>query len=311
MKNSLVGLELLEKIGRDMDKGVYPVVHDRGIVEPDQFCGRLMESGKKEIPHGRENSRGPAAGQGERPPGRQGSTGRPATEGPGSPGSVSSILSELRLSRGAEADVEGVVGAYPQVELRPAPDVLWLLIWVAPVHAFEERALLATAYPLDERYDPVSWGWWGPQLFWIGPRHTNYDPAGSICSFEPSDKTWRRGFPLITLIDLQVLWILRHLFMRRFGWWPGEQFFHTAWERLNENRPQELCGGCNSGQKYENCCRSVDEAVEPVECLVKFMVKVDRKWERKPPTIVKEFVYGLRKTPPSLSDVCLHPRIWS
>ena len=62
----------------------------------------------------------------------------------------------------------------------------------------------------------ISWAWWLPALIWIGPRHTNYHPLGSICSFEPEDRTWQRGQLLITLLDLQVLWIVRHIFLRRF-----------------------------------------------------------------------------------------------
>jgi len=291
-----------------MDRGIYPLVHDGGIVEPGQSCSRSEESGKEGISDGRETSRGSAAGSWEGTTGRQRTSGRPTPKGPGPPSLTSSILSELELNGEAAGDLEGVAGAYPQVEFRPAPNLLWLLNSIEPIRALGETALLVTAYPLDPGYDVVSWAWWGPGLIWIGPRHTNYYPSGSICSFEPIDRTWRRGQPLANLLDLHVVWIVRHLFMRRFGRWPGQQFFHTAWERLNEHRPGELCGGCDSGRRYEDCCRSLDQAINPVERLVSFMIKIGGNWKRRPPSAVREYVYGCRKIPPSLSDLALHRR---
>lgn len=298
----MIGLELLEKISRDLDDDIYPVVHDGGIVEPGQSHSRIQELGEEMI-YGKQTARGSAAGKGERSTGRQRPPGRPPTTGSRSTYSTASILSELGLRAEAAADLEGVARTYPQVEFRATPDLVWLLNWIKPIRGLEETALLVTAYPLDATYDIVSWAWWGPVLIWIGPRHTNYNLSGSICSFEPDDRTWRRGQPLSNLLDLHVVWIIRHLFMRRFGRWPGRQFFHTPWERLNEQRPGELCGGCDSGRKYEECCRPLDEAIDPVDRLLSFTRRVDGKRERRPPKAVREFVYGCRKLPPYLGDL--------
>ncbi len=147
-----------------------------------------------------------------------------------------------------------------------------------------------------------SWAWWGPGLIWIGPRHTNY-PDGSICSFEPKDlDAWQRGKSLRDLLDIHAVWIVRHLFLRYFGHWPGDQVFHTAYERLKEHRPGELCGGCRSGLRYEDCCRILDYRLDPVERVISFMRQFGNL-DRNPPKAVSEFVYGGRKAPPSLHDL--------
>lgn len=204
-------------------------------------------------------------------------------------------------------DLEGVAGAYPQVELRSTPDAVWLLNWVTPLPGLDESALLVTAYPLNRSQNIVSWAWASLVLIWIGPRHTNF-PEGSICSFEPKDRTWQRGRSLITLLDLNVLWIVRHIFLHWFGRWPGRQIFHTEWERLNEHLPGELCGGCDSGRLYDKCCRPRDEAIDPIDRLMLYMKWTNGQWERRPPNAVSEYVYGCRKTPPALRDLGLRPR---
>lgn len=304
---SVFGLILLEKIGRDLDEGVYPIVHDGGIVEPDQSCGRLEESGKEGMSNGQEAARRPAAGPRKRTTGRPWSSGGPTATRPGSASASSSILSQRELSKDATADLDGVAGAYPQVQFRSAPDVVWLLNWINPIRGLDERTLLVTAYPFDRTRNIVSWSWSSLALIWIGPRHTNY-PDGSICSFEPTDRSWQQGQSLTTLLDLHVVWVARHIFMRRFGHWPGQQIFHTAWERLNEHLPGELCGGCDSGRRYEDCCRPFDQAIDPMDRWISFMKWTKGKCDRRVPTAVRKFVYGIRKTPPSLRNLDLRPR---
>lgn len=168
----------------------------------------------------------------------------------------------------------------------------------------------------------ISWAWWLPALIWIGPRHTNYHPLGSICSFEPEDRTWQRGQLLITLLDLQVLWIVRHIFLRRFGRWPGRQVFHTSWERVLEQRPGELCGGCDSNHRYEECCHVIDKTVDPIERLFLFrrwLVRDFSKWSLKdyqlflkgsrwipnrcPPRPLTEYVWGYSRDAPSWTEL--------
>jgi hypothetical protein len=105
----------------------------------------------------------------------------------------------------------------------------------------------------------------------------------------------------VDLLDLHIVWIVRHLFMRRFGRWPGRQILHTAHERLMEHQSGELCG-CDAGRRYEECCRGLDERLDPVGRAISFVLKFGTA-DRRPPNAVSEFVYGYRKTPPSLRDL--------
>lgn len=297
----MLGLAILEKIGMDLDEGVYPDVHGGGIVEPDQSHGRLLESGEERF-YGKERSRRSTAGsrqgtaRGSWPPG-----GSP-TGGSGATSATTSLFSEQELSDAMVADLEGVIGVYPGVQFRFTPDLVWLINYIKPIRGLNETALLLTAYPHNPKEFIRSWAWWGPGVIWIGPRHTNY-PDGGICSFEPTDPdAWHRGESLRDLLDFHVLWIVRHLFLRYFSRWPGSQVFHTEHERLTEHRPGELCGGCRSGLRYEDCCRSRDEKIDSVERVISFIRKFGSS-QRNPPKAVSEFVYGYRRTPPPLSEL--------
>ena len=302
------GLTLLEKIGRDLDRNIYPVVYDSGIVEPGQSCCLEEEPGEKGSFYESERTRrSPAGSRKWTAGGARSSGGSPAIEsGPAS--KATSFFSEQKLSDATAVDLEGVIGAYPGVEFRFTPALVWLINSVKPIRGLNEAALIITAYPHDVSLMVKSWAWWGPSLVWIGPRHTNY-PDGSICSFEPRDAgAWQRGQPLRDLVDIHTLWIVRHLFLRHFGHWPGSQVFHTAYERLKEHRPGEICGGCRSGLPYDGCCRSRDERYDPVERVISFMSQFGTR-DRNPPQAISEYVYGIRKDPPSLNDIRSDPTV--
>lgn len=292
--DKVIGLTLLERIGKGLDEGIYPIVHDGGIVEPGRSHSRILEPGEEKF-YGKERQRGSTTGPGEGTTGRSRSSGGPSARGSGSTCTASSFLSKLNDE--ALADLLGVAGAYRQVRLRATPDLVWLLNCVTPIRGLDDSAILITAYPLDPSYEVTSWAWWGPGIIWIGPRHTNF-VGGSVCAFQPKDGTWYRGEPLIELIDLQVLWIVRHLYLREFGYWPGRQELHTAYERLRDHRPGEMCG-CDSGRRYEECCRESDERIDPVDRVL----RSPNESERKAPSILTEFVFGHRKTAPSLPDL--------
>ncbi len=281
-----------------------------------------MELGIKGDASGRQASRGSATGQRERAAGGPGSTGRSSPGGPRSPGATPSVFGKLGLTGDEASILEGVARAYPQVHVRTTPDLIWLIFLIMPIEGLEDSALLVSACPRHYVSNLISWAWWWPLLTWIGPRHTNYSLPGSICSFEPDDQTWEPGESLVTLLDLQVVWIVRHMFMRRFGRWPGRQVLHNSWERLTEQRPGELCGGCRSGRRYEECCEPADRAADPVDRLFLFIKWLHRnfdKWsvkdfqrfmnqgpwipDRHPPTALAEFVYGYRKDPPSWNQL--------
>ena len=300
-ENQILGRALLQKMGEDLDNEVYPVVHDCGIVEPGQSHSQLQEPGMEDC-YERQTTRGSTAGPRKRTAGGPWSSGEPPATGSGSTSTTSSFFSEYKLSDATVAYLEGVVGAYPTVQFRFTPDLVWLVHSIKPIRGLNETALLITAYPNDVRLPVKSWAWWGPGLIWIGPRHTNY-PDGSICSFEPTDPdAWQRGKPLRDLLDIHAVWIVRHLFLRYFGRWPGRQVFHTEYERLREHRPGELCGGCSSGLKYEQCCRPRDERKDPIERVFSF-IRIFGHCERIVPKLVSDFVYGDRQAPPSLTEL--------
>lgn len=301
----MIGLELLAKIGIDLDEGIGPVVHVRGVVEPGRPHDPEVEPGRKEIEHERQDSGRPAIWPRGGTTGGAWPPGGPTPERSRETSAASSIIGELTLTDARRADLEGVVGAYPQVTFRPTPGLIWLLNHVEPIRGLNQTALIVTAYPLESRGFVASWAWWGPGLIWIGPRHTNYFPSGSICSYEPRDGTWHEGKSLTSLLDLQVVWIVRHLFLSKFGRWPGQQIFHTEWERLNEHLPGELCGGCESGRKYEQCCQPVDKMIKPVDRLINFIKWSNRTIDRKPPAALSDFVFGRRKSPPLLNELQL------
>lgn len=252
------GLELLRQIGEQLDDDLYPVIHEGGQVEPGP--GRLPSARPGREDQGKEvrQDAGQEAGQGPersaaRP--RSGAADEGAAAGEGTPGSPAQVLRTSGLRPDVVGDLEGAVKAYPQMRIRLAPPLAWLSAWIWPIRGLQKEALLVIGYSLDCPTTPRSWAWWDAGV-WIGPRHTNY-PDGSICSYEPPDGTWGPGRPLVELLDLQVVWIVRHLYLRHFGRWPARQVLHTAFERLREHEPGEFCG-CDSGRRYDQCCLETD-----------------------------------------------------
>src|SRR5690606_35556821 len=247
------GLPMLRLIGHELDRDQYPVVHENGLVMPGP--GRPPDSpgkGPADAYHTQPGSSGPATREGQGPA-RQGSA-----DGPGSTGAQALLLRRPGLTDGMRRDLGDATAAYPNMRIRFAPPVAWLLCETSPILGLTDRAYLLTRYPLAGSEPIASWAWWKPGI-WIGPRHTNYGD-GSICSFEPQHGTWSPGDGLVRLLDLPAVWIVRHLYLRHFGRWPGDQVIHTPFERLRDHRPGERCG-CGSFQAYERCCRARDIAV--------------------------------------------------
>jgi len=145
--------------------------------------------------------------------------------------------------------------AYPQLQISSVsgnaahPDGFRLIAVIQPVADLTTTATIAMYWPIDPSADVMSWSWWADGI-WIGPRHTY--PNGSICSFETHDRTWVRGKGPQPLFDLHALWVVRQMYLRAYGRWPGQQRIHTPIGRLLEQRPDELCG-CGSTKRYGNC----------------------------------------------------------
>ena len=124
----LTGIELLAKIGSDLDANVDLAVDDGGIVLPGRFTHQTVELGGKGADNGRQASRRPAAGQRERSAGGSGSTGRPSSGEPWTARLTPSVFSQLGLTGEQASILEGVARAYPQMQVRTTPDLIWLIL---------------------------------------------------------------------------------------------------------------------------------------------------------------------------------------
>lgn len=294
---SLGGQAMLREIGECLDRDEYPAVHAGGVVKPGTPHRHNDSPGTERMSHGEETA-GFRAQTGPRAagawPARRSTNARPRKAG-----ASSSVVQQPALAQVAGVDLAGVAAAYPEVRMRHTPDLVWLSLWISPIQGLSDSALMITAYPFSPRRRILSWAWWGNGL-WIGERHTNY-PDGSICSFEPADGTWARNGGLVTLFDLHTLWIVRHLFLKRFGRWPGRQLLHTPHERITENGPKEFCG-CDSGERYESCCRERDLGLNALQRLSEFRQRFGCGI-RRPPAELLDFLCGGRTTEPPLDLV--------
>jgi hypothetical protein len=162
---------------------------------------------------------------------------------------------------------------------------------VKPVQGLSDEAFLVTRYPFDSRERVASWGWWSIGV-WIGPYHTYYGD-GSICAYEVADGTWTHRDPLWKLLHLNTLWVVRQMHSLHFGRWPGKQILHTAYERLRDHRPGELCG-CGSIRLYDDCHRGLDTQRSFSEVKAEFDARCSSP-ERKPSREVLRFLFPTRE----------------
>lgn len=275
------GDQVLRLLGDYLDDDRQLRAYRGGVVMPgradSKSLTRQMEGGdedEQETGPGRDEPRSGRGATGRRPAGRQGAA-----------GSSSPFVSTTNLTTEVEADLQAAADAYPQVQVATAAEVAWLHLWVQPVPGLRDSAYLLTQYPFDRRHPVRTWAWWKDGV-WIGPRHTNY-PHGDICAYEPPDDTWARGDSLVTLLDLKTVWIVRHLYLRFFGRWPGRQVLHTAYERLREQKPGELCG-CGSMQLYSECHQPQDRQMNPARALRQHRRRVGDV-TRSPPRFDRKF----------------------
>ena len=289
----LSGLDVLRLVGEGLNRGLDPVVHDGGAVGPG--APHLTTS----VPAKESKSAGQGSGGSPTGSGEGTSRGpRPSDGSATQTGSAAPLLGNRGQVGSVEGEMSGVAEAYPQREIRSTPGITWIFNRIQPIQGLRDAALVVTASPKDPWRRVVSWAWWDPEI-WIGPRHTNY-PDGSICSFEPSDGTWRRGDSLVGLLDLHTVWVVRQMFLRHFGRWPGRQSLHTAYERVTEHEPGELCG-CDSGLLYESCCRVPDLRQSPARRWIEFQKKFG-SGHRSPPGSVVTWLFA-GGAAPSIEDV--------
>lgn len=277
----------LRRIGRVLMKDEYPRIFPGGVIALDTPPDLIHKSSAKDeaLAKSTEGSRGSAARQGQGSQGWERSAGGAWPPVPEAP-----LFGEATLSGEYERRLGEVRTRYPKARFRVSPDALWLNIRTRPILSCPEESLLVMRLP-EEHDEPVmSWAWWFPGL-WIGPRHTNA-PNGSICSFEPRDRTWHRGLGIDRLLDLHMLWIVRHLHLRVFGFWPGPQSNQNPLERVLEQDVRELCG-CGSGYTYGECHKLED--VHWMKCRGYAVQSVD--FERAPPRALLSFLTGTSPAP--------------
>ncbi len=288
------GLDRLLAVGQGLDRGDLPLVFNGGVVEPGS-APTVREPGLEEEHDGEQQVTPRRAEAGAW------AAGGSATARSGTASTPASIVGCGQVVE-LKGELSGVADAYPGVWVRCTPDSTFLLNVINPIQGLPDCALLVTAWPNSMTLSPTSWAWW-TSGFWIGDRHTNYYPAGSICAFEMEDGTWKRGQPAVTLLDLQAVWIARHLFLRRFGRWPGRQILHTAHERLVEQEPDEYCG-CDSGRRYGECCRDRDRRILPIDRLREYVAFRGRTGRRAPPRPLVNWLVDSRAPTPAAGEVC-------
>ena len=255
---------LVRAIGVAMDRDVFPEVYCGGFLQLGKTCREIHSFPSQEKQHV-GLTRGSATGQGRGPASGEGKAGGTAAEG--STGSAASLIREGELTENGRQELEGVGQAY-DITTCPASDGL-RVFWTAglirglrdPVHFLTDIGSTTDGLRVN------TWAWWDHGLH-VGPRHTNYD--GAACVFEARDASWTGDSSLIELFDMTTVWAFRHLHLRVIRRWPGRQILHTAFERMNETQPGELCG-CGSAVAYKRCCQGRDGSLSEIAVARQFL----------------------------------------
>lgn len=296
---------LLGEIGVQLDQGHFPAVFDGGFVRPCKTGVHFETQGQETENVGTGSTRS-AARPGSWAAGREGATGQPWTARAAPP----VVSAELR--RRYEAGLNDFVHAYPGARVWASENEMWLLVESAVVTGLERVATfiirLPFSYPVHLPYlrlrEVKAWAFWSTAVSqtWIGPRHTNF-PDGSVCAFEPGDRTWLPGGSITTLVDLYTLWTARHLHLEIFGRWPGYQSVPFAAERIIELRDDEFCGCDNSGALYRDCCRPHDIENIDTEKFLAFWLNGLQSGRRRPPPEIVRFAWAKDNPPARDSDL--------
>lgn len=292
--------DLLATIGRHLDGSSFPVVMNRGVVMPGRAPVLINPPGK-EKQNERKAPRRPAADARPRAEGWAWQAGglrsrsRPWTSRDAPP-------LVLAVDPAYQDPLASVRDAYPDAQVWQQEGGFWLTAGVALIPDCDRRARLLVA--VSESHRMVrAWAFWDGGVLgstWIGPRHTNF-PDGSICAFDLSDRTWVFGAPLVELLDLYVVWVVRHLHYEVFGRWPGPQSVPLLIERLLEVQDGELCGCEDPIGIYADCCKRRDEGEDVLRAAIEFLCLT--QWaQRSPPHLVAESM-RLRVAPPPIQDI--------
>jgi hypothetical protein len=284
----------LKLIGESLGAGVYPRVGFGGVLIPG--CAPTSTQAKEnENATERHEAR------------REGQARAPAASGASGTSDQTAPLLRDGFDRWLVAEAKTLTRSFPETELIPAPDGAVITVKSRVLLEYPESVFFLTM--LSPLYgQPRSWGFSVGPVFeptWIGPRHTNYFD-GSICAYEPTDGTWSLGMPLVDLFAYYTLWAARHLHLRQFGYWPGQQRVHRASERLAELKQNELCGCSDGTRPYRECCYGPDLEEQSVARALSHEIFITRR----PPIDVVNYARG-NGPPPRVSSVFASPPRWS
>lgn len=292
---SVEAKEMLRLIGNQLDEGKYPVVMNSGVIMPSNAAFQSETLGTEKRNGKSRQSRRSKTRQ------RKGTTRRKrAAIRSGAPNKAPQVICSDLLSA-YKSQVNDIDIAYPGAKYWWQQEGFWLLTNSALMNGSPKKAVFISAIPFSARLKPQCWGFWDG-IEWIGPRHTNF-PNGSVCSFQPFDRTWHPGDSLITLLDLHTLWALRHLHLEIFNRWPGRQSVSLVYERILEFHEDEYCG-CDAtpSKLYRDCCLKKDQSRNKIEEAIKFALMPGGS-VRKPPDDIYNFMCGSTYLP-SILSVC-------
>ena len=274
-------LQALEKIGKSLDKGLTPTVHNGRIVMPGRATETFVFPGRENT-NVRQETRGSATGSRQRP-----------ARGERTPSSTASVVCDTHKTI-YRAEANEIENAYPGARFIWTSDGFWLFTKSRLIPGHDDSASIISYIPFS-KYVSRSWGFWSSGE-WIGPRHTNF-PDGSICSFEPSDRTWCAGDSIVDLLDLHTLWIVGQLHLRHIGTWPGPQCVRHSYERITELGEDELCGCDSEEQKtYGECCMINDLRGNRVRQAMNFIL-THNGGVRQPPASVRKLIHVFSNPP--------------
>lgn len=297
-----VAIHVLKEIGQQLDRNVFPVVKNGGLVAPNPMPADQVNS-VKEKQNERQGQRRSETGTWTRSERRERQAQRPRQTCKTTSVISSHIKAKRAYERVYEQEFDALRVAYPSIKIWQQAEGLWLLTESSVLPGHWHKAAFVTGLSYVFPFNVRSWGFWisGISLkpVWIGPRHTNF-PDGSICAFESSDETWSSGQSIITLLDLYTLWALRHRHLEVFGRWPGRQAVRYPYERILELKADEFCGCDRSEKLYADCCRDKDLALDQVAIALDFRLGTGS--ERIPPKAIVDFICD-RDNPPALNPM--------